>query len=112
VALKASAVMSSAQRLPGRISAIAVSAASSAGSAAGSHGLLNRMVTLSVWCLPATSLISIFALGLTRAPSRLTITPSTLTQPFSIHSSAARREHTANSLTSFDNRGDSLDKPR
>jgi hypothetical protein len=54
----------------------------------------------------------IFALGFTRAPRRLMTTPSTLTQPFSIHSSASRREHGANSLTSFDRRGDSFARPR
>jgi len=60
------------------------------------------MLTLSVLRARATSLIMIFALGFTRAPRRLMTTPSTLTQPFSIHSSASRREHGANSLTSFD----------
>ena len=54
----------------------------------------------------------IVACGFTLAPSRATTSPSTLTQPFSIHSSAWRREHAANSLTSFANRGDSFASPR
>ena len=45
--------------------------------------------------------------GDTRTPSVSTTLPSTLTQPFSIHSSASRREHKPSSLMRFDRRGSS-----
>src|SRR5262245_19863364 len=45
------------------------------------------------------------ASGATRVPSVLTTAPSTLTQPFSIQSSASRREQRPSSLIRFDNLG-------
>ena len=52
------------------------------------------------------------ACGDTRVPSVSTTAPSTLTQPFSIHSSASRREHRPSSLIRFDRRGRSGCSPR
>src|SRR5450631_2040527 len=43
----------------------------------------------------------------TRTPSVTTTLPSTFTHPFSIHSSASRREHRPSSLIRFERRGPS-----
>src|SRR5258706_11468217 len=70
-------------------------------------GLLRMIVTCSCWWRPAAGSVSIFASRGTRTPSVVTTLPSTFTHPFSIHSSASRREHKPSSLIRLDRRGSS-----
>src|SRR5829696_6138185 len=65
------------------------------------------IVTCVLWCLFAAGSTSMRASRGTRTPSVLTTWPFALTQPFSIHSSASRREHRPRSPISFDRRGSS-----
>ena len=62
------------------------------------------MVTALAWSFLASVEISIFATGSIREPSSLTCSPSTNTQPRSIHRSASRREHSPRSDITLDSR--------
>ncbi len=62
------------------------------------------MVTALAWSFLASVEISIFAAGSIREPSSLTCSPSTNTQPRSIHRSASRREHSPRSDITLDKR--------